>query len=95
MKPVLSEVLTSITFLEAGLPPFLAKVLARAGFLHPTPIQHHSLLLCLHDPLRNLLCRSKSGTGKTIAYLLQLLLQLTTLNELPAKTCAIVLLPTR
>ena len=95
MEPEKSDVHTSATFLDTGLHPYLCKALSACQFVHPTPIQYHSLRTYLSSP-SNLICRSKSGTGKTAAYLSIILNNLmTTSNEIENKTYTIILLPTR
>lgn len=69
MQAEVSDVLTSQTFFLTPLPSYLSRVLAKANFVQPTPIQYHSILVSSENPHKNLVARSKSGTGKTIAFL--------------------------
>ena len=58
----------------AGLDRRLLKAVARCGFVYPTPVQAEALPLALAG--KDLLLRSRTGSGKTAAYGLALLQKL-------------------
>ena len=65
----------------------------RAGFSHPTLIQSAVLPVALTG--RDVLVRAKTGSGKTVAYMLPLLQKLLTSGASSTGTSALVLVPTR
>ena len=58
-------------FLALGLQPDLVKALDEMNFLQPTPIQEQTIPAALKGD--NIVGRSATGTGKTLAYLLPIL----------------------
>ena len=54
-----------------GLDPRLLKAIAKQNYVHPTPIQSESIPRALEG--KNILARSKTGSGKTAAYILPIL----------------------
>ena len=80
-------------FVDLGLSPELAQVLAGLGYEEPTPIQSQSIppLLAGHD----LLGQAATGTGKTAAFALPLLQRVLATQRKPAYPSALVLVPTR
>jgi len=54
--------------------------LHKLGYISPTPIQYFSLVTVLKDPNTNIIAQSKSGTGKTLAFLTILLEKLVQMN---------------
>lgn len=79
----------TLDFNHFDLPPFLIDSLKRMSVVTPTPVQAGSIPLALagHD----ILASAQTGTGKTIAYLLPLLVRLH--NQ--AHGSALILTPTR
>ncbi len=79
------------TFVELGIAPDLAAVLATAGITEPFPIQ----VLTIPDAVagKDLCGKAKTGSGKTLAFGLPLLMRTTTSK--PRKPQSLVLVPTR
>jgi ATP-dependent RNA helicase DeaD len=77
------------TFSEAGLPQPLFHRLEQMGFINPTPIQAEAIPHALNG--LDILGSAQTGTGKTGAYGIPLVVKLLTENE----GNALVLLPTR
>ena len=90
---------SSKTFAELGVPASLTRVLAERGITEPTPIQTATLADTIAG--RDVLGRGRTGSGKTYAFLLPLVIRLAA----PARTArttrranhprAIILVPTR
>lgn len=81
------------TFEELGLAPELLKGLYAMKFQKPSKIQERALPLLLHNPPKNMIAQSQSGTGKTAAFSLTMLTRIdTTLGDV---TQAICLAPSR
>ncbi|XP_062128168.1 probable ATP-dependent RNA helicase DDX10 isoform X1 [Drosophila sulfurigaster albostrigata] len=86
-----SDVATgSTTFEQLQLNPSILKVLREHKFLTPTKIQAAAIPMALAG--MDLLVQSKSGTGKTLIYLLA---ALQTLNKSLAKPQVLIIVPTR
>jgi ATP-dependent RNA helicase DDX54/DBP10 len=93
------------SFQSLGLPPALLRALLQRGFTIPTPIQRMALPSILGSTetivagrkmvvARDHLCMARTGSGKTLCYLLPLLAQLMGhSNTYGAR--ALVLVPTR
>lgn len=93
------------SFQSLGLPPSLLKALLQRGFTTPTPIQRLALPSILGSSetiiagkkmvvARDHLCMARTGSGKTLCYLLPLLAQL--LQHAPTFGArGLVLVPTR
>lgn len=64
------------------------------NFRRPSKIQERALPLLMHDPPQNMIGQSQSGTGKTAAFVLNILSRLDMVN-LPTTPQALVLAPTR
>jgi len=82
------------SFPELGVPDRLATALTKAGIERPTPIQ----AACLPPALagRDVLARSRTGTGKTLAFVLPVVLRLAgTGRSEPRRPRALVIVPTR
>ena len=77
-------------FSELGLRPELLESVVAAGYTRPTRIQQQAIPLILSG--RDVIGLAQTGTGKTAAFTLPLL-QL--LSDGPARTRALVLVPTR
>ncbi|CCH63087.1 hypothetical protein TBLA_0J00890 [Henningerozyma blattae CBS 6284] len=82
------------SFEELGLHPNLLKGLYAMKFQKPSKIQEHALPLLLHDPPKNMIAQSQSGTGKTAAFSLAMLSRVD-LQLGPQIPQAICLAPTR
>ncbi len=85
----------STAFIELGVPAGLSDVLADAGITEPTPIQAATLPDSLAG--RDVLGRGRTGSGKTIAFLLPLITRLQASNgrRTPKRPRALILAPTR
>jgi ATP-dependent RNA helicase DeaD len=83
----------SSPFVDLGISPELARVLAALGYEEPTPIQSQSIPALLAG--RDLLGQAATGTGKTAAFALPLLQRVLTAQRKPAHPAALVLVPTR
>lgn len=68
------------------------KALNVSGFRKPSKIQERALPLLLKNPPQNLIGQSQSGTGKTIAFMLNILARIDVSSPKPQ---ALVLAPTR
>jgi ATP-dependent RNA helicase DDX19/DBP5 len=79
--------LTTLTRPEA-----LVKGILQMNFRKPSKIQERALPLLLHDPPTNLIAQSQSGTGKTAAFMLNILKRIDLSTTAPQ---AIVLAPSR
>lgn len=81
------------SFEELGLAPELLKGLYAMKFQKPSKIQERALPLLLHNPPKNMIAQSQSGTGKTAAFSLTMLTRVdVTLGDV---TQAICLAPSR
>ena len=83
------------TFGTLGVPTSLVEVLAAGGISVPTPIQAATLPDSLAG--RDVLGRGRTGSGKTIAFVLPLLTRLSTSSSsrMPRRPRALILAPTR
>ncbi|GAA6007345.1 ATP-dependent RNA helicase DBP10 [Rhodotorula paludigena] len=95
------------SFQALGLPPLLLKTLLQRGFTTPTPIQRLALPSILGSTeqvvtdkgkkvtvARDHLCMARTGSGKTLCYLLPLLSQLWTHSD-KFGARGLILVPTR
>lgn len=93
------------SFQALGLPPALLKALLQRGFTQPTPIQRMALPSILGSfetivagkkmvVARDHLCMARTGSGKTLCYLLPLLAQLMS-HSTTFGARGLVLVPTR
>ncbi|CAR24489.1 ATP-dependent RNA helicase DBP5 [Lachancea thermotolerans] len=80
------------SFEELGLAPELLKGLYAMKFQKPSKIQERALPLLLHNPPRNMIAQSQSGTGKTAAFSLTMLSRV---DPAVPQTQAICLAPAR
>jgi ATP-dependent RNA helicase DeaD len=84
------EYVADVSFDEMGLSPELRRAIAERGYTHPTPVQAKA-----YGPARqgkDLIVRSKTGTGKTAAFGLPLI------DQIPVGTRevrALIMCPTR
>lgn len=81
------------SFEELGLAPELLKGLYAMKFQKPSKIQERALPLLLHNPPKNMIAQSQSGTGKTAAFSLTMLTRVDI--NLGDVTQAICLAPSR
>ncbi|KAE8150781.1 ATP dependent RNA helicase [Aspergillus avenaceus] len=83
-------------FEDLGLDPRILQGLSAMNFRKPSKIQERALPLLLHNPPKNLVGQSQSGTGKTAAFVLNVLSRLDLTTEQGQKTPqALMLAPTR
>ncbi|KAL2002261.1 hypothetical protein VTN02DRAFT_342 [Thermoascus thermophilus] len=84
------------TFEELGLDPKILQGLLMMNFRKPSKIQERALPLLLANPPTNLIGQSQSGTGKTAAFVLNILSRIDLSTEEMRKTPqALVLAPSR
>jgi ATP-dependent RNA helicase DDX19/DBP5 len=83
-------------FADLGLDENILKGLSAMNFRKPSKIQERALPLLLSNPPKNLVGQSQSGTGKTAAFVLNILSRLDLSSEQMQKTPqALILAPTR
>ncbi len=84
-----------MSFTDLGVPSPLAAILAESGITVPTPIQAATLPDSLGG--RDVLGRGRTGSGKTIAFLLPVVSRLTASagRRTPKRPRALILAPTR
>ena len=85
-----SDYVSEVTFDELPLSDEIKRSIADRGYVHPTPVQAQAIPKVIEG--RDLIVRSKTGTGKTAAF------SIPVLERLPAgarKPLALVLTPTR
>ncbi|KID78317.1 ATP-dependent RNA helicase DBP9 [Metarhizium brunneum] len=84
-----------LTFADLGLDPRLVQAVAEQAFLKPTLVQRKAIPLALNG--KDVLCKSKTGSGKTAAYVLPVLTAILKKKtaETVAETSALILVPTR
>ena len=81
------------TFSKLGLAPVLVEALTALGYEEPTPVQREAIPPLLEG--RDLLGQAATGTGKTAAFALPLLQQLSKEAPEPSRPAVLVLVPTR
>lgn len=79
-------------FRDLNLPESLQKGILSLGFTKPSKVQERALPMLLHNPPQNLIGQSQSGTGKTAAFVLNILSRLDLTLQQPQ---ALVLAPSR
>ncbi len=85
-----SDYVSDVTFAELPLSDEIKRSIADRGYVHPTPVQAQAIPKVIEG--KDLIVRSKTGTGKTAAF------SIPVLERLPAgsrKPLALVLTPTR
>ncbi|KAL2844724.1 P-loop containing nucleoside triphosphate hydrolase protein [Aspergillus pseudoustus] len=83
-------------FEDLGLDPRILQGLSAMNFRKPSKIQERALPLLMGNPAKNLVGQSQSGTGKTAAFVLNILSRLDLSTEQLQKTPqALILAPTR
>lgn len=87
-----SPLYSAKSFQELGLSPELLKGIIMMRFNKPSKIQERALPLLLSNPSKNMIAQSQSGTGKTAAFVLNMLSRLVPSVE---TTQALCLCPSR
>ncbi|MTA59016.1 MAG: DEAD/DEAH box helicase [Actinobacteria bacterium] len=91
-----SEAITTDTFAEMGLHPRILEALTGMGAASPFPIQASTIPAAISG--RDVLGRGKTGSGKTIAFTVPLVMKLVAAGSVPrkpGKPRALILAPTR
>lgn len=84
------------TFEQLQLKPEILKGVVAMGFRRPSKVQEKTLPLLLINPPKNLIGQSQSGTGKTAAFVLNILSRIDiSTPELQKTPQALVLAPSR
>ncbi|MCJ1339253.1 RNA helicase required for poly(A+) mRNA export [Bachmanniomyces sp. S44760] len=83
------------SFEELGLDPNVLKGLYQMRFNKPSKIQEKALPLLIANPPTNMIGQSQSGTGKTAAFVLNILSRLDLSPQMRASPQALCLAPTR
>lgn len=78
-----------------GLHPGLLRSLTLQGYRIPTPIQRSAIPLLLASPPRDLVGMARTGSGKSLAYLIPLVQRLGGRHSSVFGSRALILLPTR
>ncbi|RKF81082.1 ATP-dependent RNA helicase dbp5 [Golovinomyces cichoracearum] len=81
------------SFEELGINPEILKGLYAMNFKKPSRIQEKALPILLKDPPTNMIAQSQSGTGKTAAFLINVLSRVDYTQ--PKKPQALILAPSR
>lgn len=84
------------TFEELNLAPEIQKGIIGMGFRKPSKVQERTLPLLIAEPPTNLIGQSQSGTGKTAAFVLNILTRINlSTPEMQKTPQALVLAPSR
>ncbi|KAJ7218034.1 P-loop containing nucleoside triphosphate hydrolase protein [Mycena pura] len=83
------------SFQSMGLHPSLLRSLTLQGYRIPTPIQRLSIPALLENPPRDLVGMARTGSGKSLAYLIPLVQRLSGRHATTFGARALILLPTR
>ena len=78
-----------------GLFPWILRTLTLQGFRTPTPIQRLSIPVLLSEPPRDLVGMARTGSGKSLAFLVPLIQRLGGRHSPTFGARALILLPTR
>ena len=81
------------TFADFPFNPQLHKNIARAGYLHPRPIQDQSIPTMLEG--RDIFGMANTGTGKTAAFLLPLIEKIAKTKGMKKRETVLIMAPTR
>ncbi|KAK4039228.1 hypothetical protein C8A01DRAFT_16762 [Parachaetomium inaequale] len=83
------------SFAELGLDPRLVQAVAKQGFEKPTLVQRKAIPLALQG--QDVLCKAKTGSGKTAAYVLPVLSGILKrkITDPTPSTAGLILVPTR
>ncbi|KAL2266228.1 hypothetical protein VTJ83DRAFT_5580 [Remersonia thermophila] len=94
-QPEKQEPATEPSFAELGLDPRLVQAVAKQSFEKPTLVQRKAIPLALQG--QDVLCKAKTGSGKTAAYVLPVLSSILRrkVADPTQFTAALVLVPTR
>ncbi|KAJ7072296.1 ATP-dependent RNA helicase DBP10 [Mycena amicta] len=83
------------SFQSMGLHPPLLRSLTLQGYRIPTPIQRLAIPALLENPARDLVGMARTGSGKSLAYLVPLVQRLSGRHSSTFGARALILLPTR
>ncbi|KAI0374114.1 DEAD-domain-containing protein [Pilatotrama ljubarskyi] len=83
------------SFQSMGLYPWLLRSLTLQGFRIPTPIQRLAIPALLSNPPRDLVGMARTGSGKSLAYLVPLVQRLGGRHSATFGARALILLPAR
>ncbi|KAH9994019.1 P-loop containing nucleoside triphosphate hydrolase protein [Russula vinacea] len=83
------------SFQSMGLFPWILRSLMLQGFRTPTPIQRLSIPVLLSSPPRDLVGMARTGSGKSLAFLIPLVQRLGGRHSTTFGARALILLPTR
>ncbi|KAH9935492.1 P-loop containing nucleoside triphosphate hydrolase protein [Fomitopsis serialis] len=83
------------SFQSMGLHPWLLRSLTLQGFRIPTPIQRLSIPALLANPPRDLVGMARTGSGKSLAYMIPLIQRLSGRHSSTFGARALILLPSR
>ncbi|EAU91218.1 ATP-dependent RNA helicase DBP10 [Coprinopsis cinerea okayama7 len=83
------------SFQSMGLHPSLLRSLTLQGYRIPTPIQRLSIPALLENPPRDLVGMARTGSGKSLAYMVPLVQRLGGIHQTTFGARALILLPTR
>ncbi|KAJ2928642.1 hypothetical protein H1R20_g8442, partial [Candolleomyces eurysporus] len=83
------------SFQSMGLHPSLLRSLTLQGYRIPTPIQRLSIPALLENPPRDLVGMARTGSGKSLAYMVPLVQRLGGCHQTAFGARALILLPTR
>ncbi|OBZ67153.1 ATP-dependent RNA helicase DBP10, partial [Grifola frondosa] len=83
------------SFQSMGLHPWLLRSLTLQGFRIPTPIQRLSIPALLSNPPRDLVGMARTGSGKSLAYMVPLVHRLGGRHSSTFGARALILLPAR
>ncbi|OCH92289.1 ATP-dependent RNA helicase DBP10 [Obba rivulosa] len=83
------------SFQSMGLHPWLLRSLTLQGFRIPTPIQRLAIPALLANPPRDLVGMARTGSGKSLAYMIPLIQRLGGRHSSTFGARALILLPTR
>lgn len=83
------------SFQSMGLHPSLLRSLTLQGFRIPTPIQRQAIPSLLANPPRDLVGMARTGSGKSLAYIIPLIQRLGGRHSTTFGARGLILLPTR
>ncbi|PIL36115.1 transporter [Ganoderma sinense ZZ0214-1] len=83
------------SFQSMGLYPWILRSLTLQGFRIPTPIQRLSIPALLNNPPRDLVGMARTGSGKSLAYMVPLVQRLGGRHSATFGARALILLPAR
>jgi ATP-dependent RNA helicase DDX56/DBP9 len=83
----------AMSFQETGLDPRILRALAKQGFSQPTAVQAATIPAALEG--KDIVARARTGSGKSLAYLLPALQRIVTGKSSRQPWQVLVLVPTR